>query len=83
MKVRFLSTVDRELQEAFQWYESQVPGLGAELIVEVDRSVRLFAQHPEVCADLGDGIRRMLVNRFPYGIWYAVAGDPLRTRQAR
>ncbi|MEI6150787.1 MAG: type II toxin-antitoxin system RelE/ParE family toxin [bacterium] len=77
MKVRFLFTAERELQDAFEWYENQVPGLGAELIVEVDRSVRLVMQYPETCADLGEGIRRMLVNRFPYGVWYAVEGDTI------
>jgi plasmid stabilization system protein ParE len=77
MNVRFLSTADRELLDAFEWYDNQVPGLGTELIVEIDRSVRLVAQYPDAAADLGDGIRRILVNRFPYGIWYAVEGDTI------
>ena len=33
MNVRFLSTADRELLDAFEWYDNQVPGLGTELIV--------------------------------------------------
>lgn len=37
--------------------------------------MKLILQYPEACADLGEGIRRMLVNRFPYGIWYAIEGD--------
>jgi plasmid stabilization system protein ParE len=77
MNVRFLSAADRELHDAFAWYDGQVPGLGTELLIEVDRSVRLVAQYPEACADLGEGVRRMLVNRFPYGIWYAVEGDTI------
>ena len=77
MKVRFLSMADQELFDAFEWYEQAQPGLGHALIDEVDRVVHRIAHYPESCADTGDGIRRALVSRFPYGLWYAVEQDAL------
>ena len=77
MKVRFLSIADQELFDAFEWYEHQQPGLGYALIGEVDRAVHRIAHYPGSGLDTGDGIRRILVSRFPYGVWYAVEQDVL------
>jgi hypothetical protein len=77
MKVRFLSVADRELADAFTWYEQAQDGLGDALIDEVDRTVHRIARYPESCQVAGDGLRRVLVNRFPYGLWYAVEQDTL------
>ncbi|OGV75288.1 MAG: hypothetical protein A3K19_00400 [Lentisphaerae bacterium RIFOXYB12_FULL_65_16] len=75
MKVQFLSVADQELADAFDWYENELPGLGYEFIAEVDRTVRRVGHYPEACADQGDGVRRALVYRFPYGLWDAVEQD--------
>ena len=77
MKVRFLSVADRELADAFAWYEQAQDSLGYALIDEVDRTVHRIARYPESCHAAGDGLRRALVNRFPYGLWYAVEQDTL------
>lgn len=72
MKVRFSSSADRELLDAFDWYEQQSAGLGGSLIEEVDRVVHRIAHYPESCPDMGNGIRRALTSRFPYGLWYEI-----------
>lgn len=77
MKVRFLSLADRELADAFDWYEHAQSGLGYALIDEVDRAIHRMAIYPESCQLMGDGLRRALINRFPYGLWYAVEKDEL------
>ena len=77
MRVRFLSVADQELLDAFEWHEHQQPGLGHALIDEVDRTIHRVAHYPASCTDMGDGLRRALVSRFPYGIWYAVEDEVL------
>ena len=37
-----------ELAEAVRWYESQRPGLGAELLEAVGRTFDLIEQNPEI-----------------------------------
>jgi hypothetical protein len=77
MKVRFLSVADLELADAFAWHEQAQPGLGYLLIEEIDRTIHRITRYPESCPDSGDGLRRALVNRFPYGIWHASEKDEL------
>ena len=46
MRVRFLELAQYELDDPFVWYEEQMPGLGLELLNEVDRSIRLLPAGP-------------------------------------
>ena len=39
MKVEFLEIAKQELNDAFEWYESLITGLGYEFINEVDTSI--------------------------------------------
>jgi plasmid stabilization system protein ParE len=75
MRVRFLELAQYELDDAYSWYEEQMPGLGRELLDEVDRSIRRVAQWPSAGMELGADLRRCLVKRFPYGIIYGVEKD--------
>jgi len=77
MRVRFLELAQYELDDAYSWYEEQMPGLGRELLDEVDRSIRRIAQWPSVGMEVRAGLRRCLVRRFPYGIIYGVEEDAL------
>jgi len=64
MKVRFLSVAEKELRDAFDWYESQTPGLGNEFLVELDQAVMRIRRYPKSCPATEDGMRRALLNRF-------------------
>ena len=75
MKVRFLSVAEKELRDTFDWYESQTPGLGNEFLVELDQAVMRIRHYPMSCPAAEDGMRRALLNRFPYGLWYAIEAD--------
>ena len=70
MKVSLLPPAQLELDEAFVWYESQVVGLGYGFLDEFDRAVRLVATFPALYQQVSPGIRRCLLNRFPYGLLY-------------
>ena len=75
MKVRFLSVAEREMRDAFDWYKRQSLGLGAEFLAELDQAVGRIRRYPRSCPVLKDGIRRALLSRFPYGLWYAIETD--------
>ena len=75
MKVRFLSVAEREMRDAFDWYERQSPGLGAEFLAELDQAVGRIRRYPESCQVVEEEIRRALLSRFPYGLWYAIETD--------
>jgi hypothetical protein len=46
MKVHFLELARLELDAAFIWYEEQMPGLGRELLQEVDHSIHRATAGP-------------------------------------
>jgi plasmid stabilization system protein ParE len=70
---------EADIDEAVTWYAGQRAGLGVELIHAIDvclQSVRRFPQARRiVLEDLDPPVRRSLVQRFPYSIYYvAVPG---------
>ena len=70
MSIRFLAVARQELDDAFVWYQQQSSGLGFEFLDEIDHVVHRVKAFPDSCAELTPGVRRALVNRFPYGLVY-------------
>jgi len=70
--VRFLEVAEIELDQAFRWYESQAPGLGDAFLIEVLSAAERISLYPEAWHSLDEGLRRCRLNRFPYGLIYAI-----------
>lgn len=68
MNVRFLPPAEQELNDAFEWYEDQMSGLGDEFLAEIDEAVHRMTTWPEAHTILKGPLRRCLVRRFPYGL---------------
>ncbi|WP_225073916.1 type II toxin-antitoxin system RelE/ParE family toxin [Desulfuromonas sp. CSMB_57] len=77
MKIVFLLPAQAELDDAFSWYEEQAVGLGYELLDEIDQALRLVVSFPELQPQMVHKVRRCLVNRFPYGIYYGLSEDTI------
>ncbi len=75
MKIRFLSLAEEDLQDAFVWYERQRSGLGYEFMVEFDNCIAHVRRFPEASPADTDGVRRALINRFPYCVRYIIESD--------
>jgi len=75
MNISFLPIARIELDEAVIWYEEQAIGLGYDFLDEFDQSIRFIASFPEMFEEVDAGIRRCLINRFPYGIIYGIDGE--------
>ena len=63
-----------EIRSARQWYDAQRAGLGGEFQAEVDRVVELLAQSPLLFPTVHARIRRAMIRRFPYGVFFHLAG---------
>gem|GEM_PF-5905395 len=50
MIYRLLEVAERELREAVAFYESAEPGLGIELLDEVERTIGPILKHPRAWA---------------------------------
>jgi len=62
-----------KLDDAFAWYEEQAVGLGYDFLNETDRTLRLIASFPHLHQLVNPKIRRCLLNRFPYAIYYGLS----------
>ena len=79
MRVEYHPAVEAELRAIRQYYEERSTGLGTQFIDEFERQVLLLAATPERWMVLTADIRRCLMRRFPYIIYFrCVGGDRLR-----
>ena len=72
MRIRFLDVAQRELDDAVAWYNEREEGLGLGFLDELDRSIRRIVAFPLASTEIDTGIRRCLVARFPYGVFYGI-----------
>ena len=66
---------DADLEAAFEWYESEQPGLGFEFLDEVRAAYTRILDGPFKYQELRSGIRRALTRRFPYAIFLTIEDD--------
>jgi plasmid stabilization system protein ParE len=76
--VRIRPEAERDVRDAVSWYEEQRPGLGRELILELDAVYERLSENPHLYRDIRRGIRRAIVRRFPYGVFYLVTDIEVR-----
>ena len=74
MNFRFLTPALEELAEAAEYYDHEVPGLGANFLSEVDRAIDLIIGFPETWGKISEDFRHCNLRRFPYTVIYTVAG---------
>jgi toxin ParE1/3/4 len=63
---------ERDLAEAHDWYESKVTGLGSKFLLAIDAALSSIQHTPELYQIVYKNLRRALIRRFPYGIFYLV-----------
>lgn len=64
-----------DIREARTWYEGQREGLGEEFLAAVEEALERLRQTPEMHQVIYRDVRRRMVQRFPYGIYYRVLVD--------
>jgi plasmid stabilization system protein ParE len=59
-----------DIEDAQLWYEGQEPGLGDRFLAAVERTLALVEKNPYVYQLVEDEIRRAVVRKFPYNVFY-------------
>jgi plasmid stabilization system protein ParE len=70
MNVRFLTPAEKELDDAFEYYQTVMDGLGFRFINEVSRTLSRIQEFPSAYQEIGRYSRRCLVHKFPYALIY-------------
>ena len=69
---------EAEVQQAFDWYEEQSEGLGLEFLRAIEACLSGVTRNPfAYTVAKGLNVRRALVRRFPYALFYLVDDDAI------
>ena len=71
-RVVFRLRAQAELLEARAWYDDQRLGLGERFATAVETTIEQVAQTPLAYAVVHDQVRRAVVRRFPYTVYFQV-----------
>jgi plasmid stabilization system protein ParE len=72
MNFLFHPEAETEFIAAIDWYEDRSSGLGADFAVEIHGAIQRAVTLPLAWPLIDGDIRRVLANRFPYGVLYAL-----------
>jgi len=75
VQVRFRPEAEADVTEALAWYRERGLGLGEEFLRSLDSCLATIQRLPESNPVVHQDIRRALLRRFPYGIFYVYEGD--------
>ena len=77
MIVRFRSEAASDVLLAREWYDGQRPGLGDDFARSLEQVIDLMSRLPEAFPEIAVGLRRGLLGRFPYAVYYRLNGNVL------
>jgi plasmid stabilization system protein ParE len=69
---------EAEIVEAIQFYRSRSPELADRFLRAFESAIEMIEENPLRWATIRGDLRRILLRRFPYGIYYRVEDQELR-----
>ena len=72
MILKYHYAASAELNDAFEWYESQKSELGFQFVEEVELAIKRIQNFPLSNPVLEKEYRRAILPLFPYGIFYKI-----------
>ena len=75
MRVEYHPAIENELRKIVHYYEEYSQGLGAEFLNEFEQQILKIASNPTRWVTVENNIRRSLMRRFPYVIYFRALED--------
>jgi plasmid stabilization system protein ParE len=72
IKYRFLTPAEEEMNDAASFYEDALVGLGRTFLDDLQHAIVRVCQYPELGSKVEPDLRRILLQRFPFSLVYAV-----------
>jgi toxin ParE1/3/4 len=61
---------EEDLSQTYQWYEAKRKGLGDDFLLCVEGALARISRNPGRYRKIHGNIRRILTDRFPFGIFF-------------
>ena len=71
------AAAQQDVRAIREWYEGEEEGLGAHFLAELDAVVERVRRMPGQFPEVRKGLRRALLRRFPYCVYFLDPGDSL------
>ena len=71
-RLRLRSIAEAELAEAVTWYHSRSPEVARRFLDAIDTALAQVRESPEAFPLVTPTLRRILVRRFPYAVYFRV-----------
>jgi plasmid stabilization system protein ParE len=68
---------EADIADARVWYEEKREGLGEEFVLCVEAGLDHIRRAPAGSSEIMRGVRRVVIRRFPYAIFYRVDEDQI------
>ncbi len=66
-----------DIKEAASWYQMQQSGLGDKFLDKVSAAIQKMIKAPFSYPVIYQNVRRILLNKFPFGIYYFIDNDSI------
>ncbi len=77
MNIILIPPSDKEMEEAIDYYNDQMPVLGEQFYNSFLSSVDYISIAPDAWRKVGNNTRRINIKRFPYLILYVLDGEDI------
>jgi plasmid stabilization system protein ParE len=74
----FLPGAEIDVDEIIFWYEQQGTGLSDAFLHDLDYTISRIKRNPEYCFNIGEGIKRATLYRFPFYVIYTIHKKEVR-----
>lgn len=71
-RFKIITEAELELDDAYDYYEYELEGLGKRFLEEFKRGVNRILNHPYAWSLVQDNVRKCVLKKFPYNIIYAI-----------
>jgi plasmid stabilization system protein ParE len=72
IKFKIIEPAEIELDDAFDYYEYELPGLGQKFLDEFKNGINRILTHPYAWSPLQKNVRKCILKKFPFNIVYAI-----------
>jgi len=77
LSIIFRPEAEKDVEKIYKWYESQQETLGDEFLLILQQQLELIREYPKAFQIIHKNIRRLILPRFPYLVFYIPIEDTI------
>lgn len=78
VEVDFTEAAEADVVDALDWYGRHGKAVAVHFLAELDAAVKRISDSPLRFAEVHKDVRRILLRRFPYALFYRILDDRIR-----